>query len=129
LGQLPENPPESELEHARDLALQPFLIAHSQREEQARKKSDAQSRLNRLGLSEVGGSSSPIFRYLRELERREEIEFRGFDDLWDTSKKVQQKIGPILLSEIIQNPKMTDEQIKHRIEEFVDEHLPEFLDA
>ncbi|PYT23267.1 MAG: hypothetical protein DMG57_32525 [Acidobacteria bacterium] len=63
------------------------------------------------------------------MERRDEIEFRDFNDLWDTSKKVQQKIGPILLGEILHNPKMTDEQITDQIEKLVDEHLPEFLEV
>ena len=127
---LSEGTERRELEAARDRALQPFLTAHAQRQEVARRKSEAESRLSRVGLSELlSGSSNPIFHYLSELERRDEIEFRDFNDLWDTSKKVQHKIGPILLGEILQDPKMTDEQIKDRMEELVDEHLPEFLEA
>lgn len=117
---------EKEIEAARDAALAPLRARIGQREaearrknEQARRQSEAEFRVNRLGVSAV-------FDYLGTCEN---IEFSGFNDRWNTAQKVWDKIRPMLLKELLEMPNMTDQQIGKLIEKLVDQHVDKFLET
>ncbi len=65
--------------------------------------------------------------YLGKLGQSE-IEFEGVLDSWLLGKKLKKKIEPILVEELVRKPDLSDEQIHKRIEQLVDEYLPDELD-
>jgi hypothetical protein len=91
-------------------------------QEEARKLAAAKSRVSWRLLSDVS-------RYLQDLERQGEIEFEGRSDQWDLERKLEDKIGPLLVQELVRKPDLTDAQIQERIETLADEHLDTVLAA
>ena len=65
--------------------------------------------------------------YLQELGESR-IEFEDLFDRLRLKEKLQKKIEPSLVKELVQKPDLTDKQLHERIERLVDEHLPEELD-
>lgn len=123
IDESPEGATRQQLEHARDSALQPFLAAHTQRKEEARKLADAESRLSRLL------SVSNIYDNLRFLERDDGIvAFDEHRDCWNTAEKVHDRIRPILLDAVLRDPKLTDAIVEKRTAELVKKHVNEFLE-
>jgi hypothetical protein len=58
----------------------------------------------------------------------DEIEFENAADRWEMEKGLTKRIRPMLLSDVLEEPEMSDEDIDELIEELVEEHFKEFLD-
>jgi hypothetical protein len=97
-----------------------------QQAEQARRDQQEAYRLSKA-QHRAGWRLSHVYDYLTRLEGQEEIEFDGFQDRWDTGQKLQEKIRPALIAELLEKPDLTDEEIRERIEGLVDQHLDEVL--
>jgi hypothetical protein len=77
-------------------------------------------RVDRRLLSHLG-------EYIRELGE-DEIEFEDVADRWELETDLKKRIRPLLLSEVTEDPEMSDRDIDERIEDLVKEHVNEFLD-
>lgn len=138
LGKLPVDTSEQRMREHCDVTLKPVRDAIARRDraqaeerrrqteqerqdaEQRRRKTYAESRVRCLSAI---GALNPIYRHLRELERREEIAFRDAEDFWDTNQKVQERVIPLLLTEVLADPNMTDERIEKRSQEMARKDL------
>jgi excisionase family DNA binding protein len=134
LARLPVGTSQKELENTKEATLESFRAAiqrrkadAQQREDQARRASerarqraDVERRIDRRMSSHLG-------EYIRELEE-DEIEFENAADRWEMEKNLTKRIRPMLLSEVLEEPVMSDEDIDELIEELVEEHFKEFLD-
>ena len=95
-------------------------------EAQRRKKNEAAEALRRAE-SRLLWKLGHVDDYLQELEKSR-IEFEDIFDRLRVARKLQEKIKPTLVKELVSKPDLTDEQLHKRIEQLVDEHLPEELD-
>ena len=134
LARLPVSSSQKEFEKTKEATLEAFRAAiqrrkadAQKREEQARRESekarqraDVERRIDRRLSSHVG-------EYIRELEE-DEIEFENAADRWEMEKGLTKRIRPMLLSDVLEEPEMSDEDIDELIEELVEEHFKEFLD-
>ena len=134
LARLPVGTSQKELEKAKEAALEPFRAAiqgrkadAQQREEQARRESekarqraDVERRVDRRLSSHLG-------EYIGELEE-DEIEFDDPADRWELEKDLKKRIRPMLLSQVREEPDMSDQDLDELIEELVEEHIGEFLE-
>ena len=155
LRQLPVGCSKKVMERARDQALVPIKKAIAKREEAAealRKKQQEEARRKReaeeaklkkqqeetqrkreaeeavrRAESRLLWKLGHVDDYLQELEKSR-IEFEDIFDRLRVARKLQEKIKPTLVKELVSKPDLTDEQLHKRIEQLVDEHLPEELD-
>ena len=134
LARLPVGASQKELEKTKEATLEVFRAAIQRRKgvaqqredlarresEKARQRADVERRIDRRLSSHVG-------EYIRELEE-DEIEFENAADRWEMEKGLTKRIRPMLLSDVLEEPEMSDEDIDELIEELVEEHFKEFLD-
>ncbi len=93
---------------------------------QIRKKNEAAETLRRAE-SRLLWKLGHVDDYLQELEKSK-IEFEDVFDRLRLAEKLQEKIKPILVKELVRKPDLTDKQLHKRIERLVDEYLPAELD-
>lgn len=120
LEQLPATATDAEMEAAKKEAFAPVLASIKRRKEAEHAKEQASLRLW------LGVLSSHVEVRLRELEDAGDLEF---DDSWDRSQlrdRVADKIRPMILDALVENPGMSDGQLKRKIGHLVDEHYQEF---
>ncbi len=66
--------------------------------------------------------------YIGALENDDEV---TFDDGWDRSRtidKFKDRIRPILTEQVLEDPNISDKELKEEIEDMVDEFWGEFID-
>jgi excisionase family DNA binding protein len=109
-------------------AIQQRRAAELQREEAARNESErarqranAESRVDRRLSWRLGDC-------IRELEEAEEIECENVADRWELENDLKKRIRPMLLSQLLQAPEMSDDKIDERLEGLARKHIWEFLD-
>ena len=134
LARLPVGASQKELEKTKEATLEVFRAAiqrrkavAQQREDQARRESEKARQRAEVERRVDWRLSSHLGEYIRELEK-DEIEFEDATDRWEMEKKLTKRIRPMLLSEVLEEPEMSDEDIDELIEELVEEHFKEFLD-
>jgi hypothetical protein len=134
LARLPVSTSQKELEKTKEATLEVFRAAIQRRKgvaqqredlarresEKARQRAEVERRVDRRLSSHVG-------EYIRELEE-DEIEFEDATDRWEMEKNLTKRIRPMLLSEVLEEPEMSDEDIDELMEDLVEEHFKEFLD-
>jgi excisionase family DNA binding protein len=134
LARLTVGTSQKELEKTKEATLEPFRAAIQRRKadaqeredqarrerEKARQRADVERRIDRRMSSHLG-------EYIRELEE-DEIEFENAADRWEMEKSLTKRIRPMLLSDVLEEPEMSDEDIDELIEDLVEEHFKEFLD-
>jgi hypothetical protein len=69
---------------------------------------------------------STVDSYLTALEGTGELEFEGPDDRADVSRKLKDRIRPVIVNEIVDKPELTDAQLRRRIERLADRYLDDF---
>lgn len=79
-------------------------------------------------LAETRTSSllSTVDSYLTELEGTGELEFDGPEDRADVSRKLKDRIRPVIVNAIVEKPELTDAQVRRRIERLGDRYLDDF---
>jgi hypothetical protein len=134
LARLPVGTSQKELEKTKEATLEVFRAAiqrrkavAQQREDQARRESEKARQRAEVERRVDRRLSSHVGEYIRELEK-DEIEFEDATDRWEMEKKLTKRIRPMLLSEVLEEPEMSDQDIDELIEELVEEHVEEFLD-
>jgi excisionase family DNA binding protein len=130
LARLPVGTSQKELEKAKEAALEPFRAAIQERkadEDQARREREKAQQRAGVERRVDGRLSSHLGDYLRELGE-DEIVFDDAADRWEMETGLKKRIRPLLLSEVLEDPKISDQDIDELIEELVDEHKREFLD-
>ena len=134
LARLPVSTSQKELEKTKEATLEVFRAAIQRRKgvaqqredlarresEKARQRAEVERRVDRRLSSHVG-------EYIRELEE-DEIEFEDATDRWEMEKNLTKRIRPMLLSKVLEEPEMSDQDIDELIDELVEEHVEEFLD-
>ena len=135
LAQLPLGASPQELEKTKEATLAPFLAAIAKRkvdaqelEEQARRDRERELQLANVESRVDRRLSWHVAEYLRQLAQDEEIEFDGSDDRWQLEKDLKKRIRPMLLSDVREEPGMSDDEIDELIEDLVDDHIKEFLE-
>ena len=103
-------------------------------EEAKRRKQEEEAQRTREAAEALGQAESRLIwrlghvdDYLKELGESK-IEFEDVFDRLRVAEKLQEKIKPTLVKELVQNPDLSDEQLHERIERLVDEYLPAELD-
>ena len=99
----------------------------AQQREKSRRELD-QAFLRSSNARRVERQLPHVESYLRQLEG-EAIEFASLSDRWKMEAELKNQIRPILLSEILEDPEMSDQDIKERIEQLADESIAEIFDA
>ena len=134
LARLPVGTSQKELEKTKEATLEPFRAAiqkrkadAQEREEQARRESEKARQLADVERRVDRRLSSHLGEYLRELEE-DDIEFESPTDRWELEKDLKKRIRPMLLSQVREEPEMSDQAIDELIEELVEEHIGEFLE-
>jgi len=122
LAKLPPGTPRKKLEEARDAALAAFKAAVAQREDAERRRKEEKRKLAAVEFR-LSFRLPRVSDYLRQLEQWSDIEFDSYTDRRQTAEKLEQKIRPILLRELVEKPEMSDKKIHRRIEKLVDAHL------
>jgi hypothetical protein len=134
LARLPAGTSQKELEKTKEATLEPFRVTIQRRKadaqgredqarrerEEVRQRADVEQRVDRRLSSHLG-------EYIRELEE-DDIEFDSPADRWEMEKDLKKRIRPMLLSQVWEEPEMSDQDIDELIEELVDEHIGEFLE-
>ncbi len=69
---------------------------------------------------------SAVDSYLTRLEAPGELEFDGPEDRADVSRKLKDRIRPVIVNDIVEKPELTDGQVKRRIERLADRYLDDF---
>lgn len=69
---------------------------------------------------------STVDSYLTELEGTGELEFEGPEDRADVSRKLKDRIRPVIVSAIVEKPELTDAQVRRRMERLADRYLEDF---
>ena len=127
LSRLPVGTSQKELEKAKEAVLERFRTGIQEREEQARRESERARQRANVEWRVDRRLSSHLGEYLRELGE-DEIEFEDVADRWALETDLKKRIRPLLLSEVREDPEMSDRDIDERIEDLVQEHVNEFLD-
>jgi len=134
LARLPVGTSQKELEKTKEATLEVFRAAiqrrkavAQQREDQARRESEKARQRAEVERRVDRRLSSHVGEYVRELEK-DEIEFEDATDRWEMEKNLTKRIRPMLLSEVLKEPEMSEEEIDELLEELVEEHFKEFLD-
>ncbi len=134
LARLPVGTSQKELEKAKEAALEPFRAAIQRRKADAQEREDKARRASEKAQQRAGVERRADWRlsfhlgeYLRELGE-DEIEFDDAVDRWEMERDLTKRIRPMLLSEVLEEPDMSDQDIDELIEELVEEHVEEFLD-
>jgi len=134
LENLPVGASDRLLEQARDRALEPLRAKIATRQEQerrqgeARQRQESQAEAKRQAERRADWRVSHVSNYVRELEQDGEITFDGIWDQLDFNKKLTERIRGEVVSALVKNPDLSDEDVEDLIEELVDEHKHEFLD-
>jgi len=129
LAKLPVGTPKDRLEAARDEALGPFHAAIERyREEQAQRDREEQRRRQeanaRLAADfRAGLLASYVRDYLRELDERGAIRFKGLTERWEFADKLEKEIRPKLMERLLQDPDTSDTDLRKRIEKLVNSRL------
>ncbi len=134
LARLPVGTSQKELEKTKEATLEPFRAAIQRRKADAQEREDKARRASEKARQRAdverrvdGRLSSHLGDYLRELGE-DEIEFEDAADRWKMETGLKKRIRPLLLSEVLEDPEMSDQDIDELIEELVEEHVEEFLD-
>jgi hypothetical protein len=132
LGQVSPTAPSSELYAAKDKALAPIKAAIQLRTEVQRQRESAQRDRERQQRQAQARADSllshAVEKRLQKLVDRGTVRFHGDGDRYDLRDKVTRKIRPILVSEIMEAPAISEEQLRERIAHLVDQHHVEFCD-
>jgi excisionase family DNA binding protein len=135
LAQLPVGASQRELEKTKEAALEPFHAAIEKRKadaqgredqarrerEEARQRADVEQRVDRRLSSHLG-------EYIREMEEEDDIEVENPADRWELENNLKKRIRPLLLSQVREEPDMSDPDIDELVEELIEEHIEDFLD-
>ena len=135
LAQLPVGTSQKELEKAKEAVVERYRAGiqkrkaeAQEREEQARRESERARQRANVEWRVDRRLSSHLGEYIRELGE-DEIEFEDVADRRELENDLKNRIRPILISDVLQNPEMSDRDIDGRIEELVEKHVGEFLEA
>jgi hypothetical protein len=126
---------QKELEKTKEAALEPLRAAIQKRKadaqgredqarrelEEARQRAAVEQRVDRR-------LSSHLVEYIRAMEEDDDIECENPADRWELAEDIKKRIRPLLLSQIREEPDMSDEDIDELMEELVEEHIEDFLD-
>jgi hypothetical protein len=69
---------------------------------------------------------SMVDSYLTQLEATGEVEFEGSEDRADVARKLKDRIRPVIVTDLVDRPELTDGQVRRRIERLVDRDLDDF---
>jgi hypothetical protein len=61
--------------------------------------------------------------YLRELDERGAIRFKGLTERWEFADKLEKEIRPKLMERLLQDPDTSDTDLRKRIEKLVNSRL------
>ncbi len=130
LEKLPVGTAQTRLQEERDKVVAGAMALVEKREESERrraaeeeKKMEAASKRS-AAESTVRMAISHVDQVLKELEREGEVEFDGFNDRWDTWRKMKELVGPLLVEELMKQPEMSREAVRKRIGVLVRKSLP-----
>jgi hypothetical protein len=138
LEQLPPTADQTKFNAEKDKAFAPIragieqrkaIARHKEEESRARERDQRAREWERQRAEQRADSYlSRVETRLRELENEGDIDFEDCFDLWRLRDKVKQKIRPIFVQQLCDNPKLSDAEIQGCIEDLVDENFEEFCD-
>lgn len=133
LAELPLTASQRDRESARDAAIKPIRELIAARQEEARRKQEeepARSQAEHRVNHHLNGAYNDVENYLsRQIQDEDGIQFDSGADFVNTAEKLKEIIRPLLMKELLAQPRMPDEEIKKLIDAWADEHLDEVLVA
>ena len=128
LEALPLRATAADLDAAVERVGAPFRLAEQQSEAAYNQRRDAAAAANDADLRWILLLSNEVYTRLGQLEQRGRVAFPQFWDRTDLRRKLEQKIKPMIIAEILKNPSLSDAQLKQRIAALVDRHYEEYCD-
>lgn len=129
LEKMPLGTSQAKLEEERDKVVAAVMERVEKREEderhQAEEKQRQREEAGRRAAAEYKVASAIIHVdvVLKELEEEGAVEFDGFNDRWDTARRMREKVSPLLVEELMKQPDMTREAVRKRIGKLVRQNL------